>query len=266
VPVNEAIRLGDGAAFERAWHAADGCAVRHAVVDRRDLGLRLAAWCRDLRANLQDAGAFDAMPDNDPDAIRRALGALRRQQLLCALREGEFGAEQANEAIETSLRKGIEGLGNATWYPGRAVMISRNDYAYDLFNGDVGICLLDAQGNLRVWFDAPANAPEMTASDAGPSLRSFATGSLPAHQGAFATTVHKSQGSEYERVAVLLPPEKDNAVLSRQLLYTAFTRARSRIELWVADDVLAATIASSVQRSAALRLRLAQRSKDLPDG
>jgi len=259
VPINETIRLGDGAAFERAWQAADGHALRHAVADRRDLGLRLAAWCRDLRASLQEAGAFAAIPGDDPDAIRRVLGALRRQQLLCALREGEFGAEQTNEAIETSLRNGIESFGNATWYPGRAVMISRNDYAYDLYNGDVGICLRDAQGGLRVWFDAPANAPKEPVSDAGPSLRSFATSSLPAHQGAFATTVHKSQGSEYERVALLLPPEKDNAVLSRQLLYTALTRARSRIELWVTDDVLAATIASSAKRSAALRLRLAQR-------
>ena len=259
VPVNEAIRLGDSAAFERAGQAADGCAVHHAVVDRRELGLRLAAWCRDLRANLQESGAFDAMPDNDAHAIRRALDALRRQQLLCALREGEFGAEQVNDAIETSLRKGLEGHGNATWYPGRAVMISRNDYAYDLFNGDVGICLKDAQGGLRVWFDSPADAPKESASAAGPLLRSFAPGSLPAHQGAFATTVHKSQGSEYERIAVLLPPEKDNPVLSRQLLYTALTRARSRIELWATNDVLAATIASSIQRSAALRLRLAQR-------
>jgi exodeoxyribonuclease V alpha subunit len=258
VPVNEAIRQGDFAAFERAWQAADGCAVRHAVVDRRELGLRLAAWSRDLRVRVQESGAFDAMPDDDPEAIRRALDALRRQQLLCALREGEFGAEQANDAIETSLRKGIEGHGNATWYPGRAVMISRNDYAYDLYNGDVGICLKDSQGGLRVWFDSAADAAEESASDTKP-LRSFAPGSLPPHQCAFATTVHKSQGSEYERVAVLLPPEEDNAVLSRELLYTALTRARSRIELWATDGVVAATIALSIQRSAALRLRFTQR-------
>jgi exodeoxyribonuclease V alpha subunit len=260
VPVNEAIRLGDIAEFERAWRAAGGCAGRLAVVDRRDLGLRLAAWCRDLRASLEESGAFNPISNDDPHAIRRALDALRRQQLLCALREGEFGAEQANEAIEASLRKGIEGHGNATWYPGRAVMISRNDYAYDLFNGDVGICLKDAQGGLRVWFDSPAIAAEASASDAGPLLRSFATGSLPAHQGAFAITVHKSQGSEYERVAVLMPPEKDNAVLSRQLLYTAISRARSRIELWATDEVLATTIAASIQRSAALQLRFARGS------
>ena len=262
VPINEAIRLGDSAAFEHAWQAADGNAARHPVVDRRDLGLRLTLWCRDLRASLQESGAFDARTDDDPEAIRRVLAAFRRQQLLCALRDGEFGAEQVNDAIESSLRKGIEGFENATWYPGRAVMISLNDYAYGLFNGDVGICLKDAQGGMRVWFDSPPNAAQDPASAAGPSLRSLATGSLPAHQGAFAITVHKSQGSEYERVAVLLPPAKDNAVLSRQLLYTALTRARSRIELWATDEVLAAAIASSIQRSAALRLRFALR---LPD-
>jgi len=221
--------------------------------------VRLASWCRDLRANLQQSGAFDAMPDNDPDAIRRALAALKRQQLLCALREGEFGAEQVNDAIEASLRKTIEGYENATWYPGRAVMISRNDYAYDLFNGDVGICLKDAQGGLRVWFEGvTANGAMESATGIRPPLRSFATASLPPHQGAFAITVHKSQGSEYERVAVLLPPDKDNAVLSRQLLYTALTRAKSRIELWSTEEALVATIASSVERSAALRQRLEQ--------
>ncbi len=257
VAINDAIREGDLATFDSAWQAAGGSAVRHAVTDRRDLGVRIASWCRDLRANLQRSGAFDAMPDNDPDAIRRALAALRQQQLLCALREGDFGAEQVNDATEASLRKTIEGYENATWYPGRAVMISRNDYAYDLYNGDVGICLEDAHGGLRVWFEgSPANVTSESATSDQPSLRSFATGGLPAHRGAFAITVHKSQGSEYERVAVLLPPDPGNAVLSRQLLYTALTRAKSKIELWSAGDVLAATIASSVERSAALRLRL----------
>lgn len=260
VPINEALRKGNAVAFDNAWQAAERRVVRHAVANRRQLERQLEPWCDDLRGLLGAAGAFDPIAGNDRDAIRRALDALRQQQLLCALRESDFGAEQVNDTIEARLREGMDGYENATWYPGRAVMIARNDYAFDLLNGDVGICLRDDLGHLQVWFEgAPGKDLAASATDAHPPLRSFAPGTLPAHQGAFAATVHKSQGSEYERVAVLLPPDPDNAVLSRQLLYTALTRARSKAELWATEAVLQATIASSIERSAALGQRLVAR-------
>jgi exodeoxyribonuclease V alpha subunit len=257
VPINEAIRKGDLTAFNAAWQAVEGRAVRHEVATRDDLRKRLKPWCDDLRATLKAAGAFGSIADNDLAAIRRVLDALKQQQLLCARREGEFGAEQVNDAIELSLRRKIPKYENETWYPGRAVMITRNDYAYDLFNGDVGICLKIGEGPSQVWFEgSPVEGPPDQALSAPPPLRSFVPDNLPAHQGAFATTVHKSQGSEYERVAVLLPPDKDNAVLSRQLLYTALTRAKAKAELWGTEEVLQATLAASIERSAALRQRL----------
>lgn len=257
VPINAAIQKGDLDAFNAAWHSAGENAVHHAVADKAALGRRLQAWCRDVHRELGAAGAFDAIRDDDHDAIRKAMQALKRQQLLCARREGEFGAEQVNAAIEADMRKRIMESSDETWYPGRAVMITRNDYAYDLFNGDVGICLRDGNGALKVWFESgPKQASDGLAAGKDPVLRSIATGSLPAHQGAFATTVHKSQGSEYGRVAVLLPPDKDNAVLSRQLLYTALTRAKARIELWGTQEVLEAALARPVERSAALRRRI----------
>ena len=80
------------------------------------------------------------------------------------------------------------------WYSGRAVIVTRNDYAAGLFNGDVGLCLADVDGHLRVWFEG---------ADGG--VRSFAPHALPAHETAFAITIHKAQGSEYRHAAVLLP-------------------------------------------------------------
>lgn len=256
VPINEALRLGDQAGFESAWSAAGAQrAALSPVSTRPELGRLLGRWSSDLQAVLQQAGALDSIDDHDETAIIAALRALRERQLLCALREGEFGAEHCSDLIETALRKRSGVDDDQTWYPGRAVMITRNDYSTDLFNGDVGICLRHADGSLRVWFEPNTSAPGSDQSP-GTVVRGFAPGSLPVHQGAFAVTVHKSQGSEYSRVAVLLPPDPENAVLSRQLLYTAITRAREGFALWSAPEPLAKAIATSVERSAALRRRL----------
>ena len=256
VPINDAIRRGDMAAFESAWQSAGSRAVRYQVGVRAELNTRLKAWSRDLHATLDAAGAFGPITGGG-QAVRAVLSALREQQLLCARRESEFGAEQVNDAIEMSLRKKIPYYENETWFPGRAVMITRNDYAYDLFNGDVGVCLLDENDKLQVWFESsPDKSSAETSSNEQGCLRIFAPGSLPLHQGAFATTVHKSQGSEYEQVAVLLPADKDNAVLSRQLLYTALSRAERKAEIWGTEDVLQSALGASIDRSSALQQRL----------
>jgi exodeoxyribonuclease V alpha subunit len=194
--------------------------------------------------------------EGDLPAIERALAGLRRQQLLCALREGEFGAGQVNEVIEAQLRAGLDGYAEQVWYPGRAVMITRNDYASDLFNGDVGLCLrhcdIDGAERLQVWFEASPTADVR--------VRGFAPGSLPALQGAFALTVHKSQGSEYGRVAVLLPPDASSPMLSRQMLYTALSRARQSVEIWGSQAATHAALLSPMWRSGQLRQRLDPKS------
>ena len=87
-------------------------------------------------------------------------------------------------------------------------------------------------------------------------MRAFAPGGLPDHRGAFAVTIHKSQGSEYDHVALLLPPEADNRILSRQLLYTGASRARHTLELWATAAALAAALATPITRAGGLRQRL----------
>ncbi len=263
VPINDAIRQGDMPAFEQAWRAAgERRAIRREAGNTIALKHLLSSWCKALRANLDAVGAFSAVATDDHEAVGRVLLALRQQQLLCALREGEFGAEQANFLMEAAFRSHPDGASEADWYPGRSVMITRNDSATGLFNGDVGICLRHPDGNggsqLKVWFDATQATAAPGSSEGGAArLRSFAPGGLPSHRGAFAMTIHKSQGSEYGSVAVLLPPATESRVLSRQLLYTAVSRARLAVSLWGGEDVVRGCIETAIHRSGTLASRLA---------
>lgn len=272
LPVNEAVRVGDPDAFVAACDAA-GAAVRRIPAGTiAELRAALVRWAQGLGASLEQAGAFDHLPP-DTDAAQyaalTALDGLRERQLLCALREGEFGAEAANYQLEGLVRRGAirDGLAGqeGEWYPGRAVMITRNDYTAGLFNGDVGVCLRDADGALGVWFEVTVQPDAASAgaerSDVEqPAKRRhavrFSPGGLPYHQGAFAITIHKSQGSEYRHVAVLLPPEQDNRVLSRQLLYTGLSRARQGVEIWAEDGALERAITTPARRWSGLRRKL----------
>lgn len=255
VSINDAVRDGDAVAFQRAWNDAGvaGRAVRHPLRDRGDLEARLASWTRQLQAGLAEAGAFAVIRRSDAQTIQQCLTVLHSQQLLCALREGEFGALAANQMIEAGLRRSLSGpSGNdVRWYPGRAVMVTRNDPASGLFNGDVGLCLrLADEGSeaiLQVVFDG---------GDAGTGLRLFDPDDLPETEGAFALTVHKSQGSEYRQVAVLLTPDDSHPLLSRQLLYTALSRAQAQVQLWSTQAALDACLGRAARRLGCLAARL----------
>ncbi|WP_232227639.1 exodeoxyribonuclease V subunit alpha [Aerolutibacter daejeonensis] len=259
VPINDAVRNGDVAAFQDAWRAAGSQAVRHAPLDRRALDPLLSAWARRVETALSQACAFDVLHDADPAAARRALSALHAQQLLCALREGPFGAVDANARIEHHLRRSetLAEWAGADWYPGRAVMVVRNDYASNLFNGDVGLCLRvrldDGREVLRVAFEGVAGNDSEGDT---PAVRWFDPDTLPAHEGAFALTVHKSQGSEYRHVALLLPPVAEHPLLVRQMLYTGLSRARQSVELWGTSDAVIACMDNALTRAGRLRERI----------
>jgi exodeoxyribonuclease V alpha subunit len=123
-------------------------------------------------------------------------------------------------------------------------MVLRNDYLLKLFNGDIGIALPGPDGALAVHFP-----------DAEGGWRRIAPARLPPHQTAYAMTVHKSQGSEFDGVLVLLP-EHRSRVLTRELLYTGITRARERVAVGASAEVLAATIAAATHRHSGLIARL----------
>jgi len=174
--------------------------------------------------------------------------ALGRFRVLCAEREGARGVVAINQFVGQQFRKlldhPLDPGGRSEWYPGRPVMMLRNDYVLKLFNGDIGIVLPDASDTPMVFF------PD---SDVG--FRVVAPLRLPEHETAFATTVHKAQGSEFDRVMLMLPA-KPNRVATRELLYTAITRSRSGVTIVGGVEVVEKAIVSPTRRYSGLVARL----------
>ena len=213
----------------------------HATLADRTV-TRLAAGFAPYADALAEALAADT-PDPLP-----LFDALNRFRILCATRSGPRGVDQVNAAMAAQVRRaaGVTLAVGAQWFAGRPVMVTRNDYALGLFNGDIGIALPGASGALRVYFRT---------GDGG--LRAVSPAALPPHDTAFALTVHKSQGSEFQH-AVLMLPSVFSRVLSRELVYTAITRARERVEVIGARAVLAQAIATPTQRDSGLAARIAE--------
>jgi exodeoxyribonuclease V alpha subunit len=177
-------------------------------------------------------------------------------QLLCAVRQGPFGVEQVNLSVETMLHQAglIQHSSQPSarqaslWYAGRPVMVTQNDYALGLMNGDVGICL--ARPYQGKWILAVAFASE----DSSKAVRWVLPSRLQQVETAYAITVHKSQGSEF-RHAVLVLPDQFSPVLTRELIYTGITRAAKLFSLVCAKaDLLSLAIEQKVQRHGAVRL------------
>ncbi len=174
-------------------------------------------------------------------APEQVIAAFGEYQLLCGLREGPFGVSGLNERLEQLLvqKRKITRQPHSRWYDGRPVMISRNDSALSLFNGDIGIALDRGQG-MRVWFQMPDG-----------SVKSVQPSRLPEHDTAWAMTVHKSQGSEFNHAALILPTQL-SPVITRELIYTAITRARQRLSLYADERILAQAIATRTERRSGL--------------
>ena len=198
------------------------------------------------------AAYFDAVAAGDLLATARAWDAFR---VLCAVHDGPRGVMAVNERVTLWARQRLRALDTAPrspWYAGRPVMVLRNDPALRLYNGDIGLTLPDpaADGALRVFFPAAA----ATASGPG-AWRGVAPSRLPEHLTAFAMTVHKAQGSEFDH-ALLLLPAQGSRVLSRELLYTAVTRVRRELTLCASAAVLTAALAQPTRRESGLHDRL----------
>ena len=206
-----------------------------------------AQACRAALAPVQGDGPADALDEASITALNTAFGRFR---VLCALREGPRGVQAVNDTLSRHLRQAITGdasqagAARQPWFAGRPVMVLRNDPALRLFNGDIGLTLPGPDGALRVMFPAE-----------GGQWRAVAPARLPAHETAWAMTVHKSQGSEFDTVLLLLPAHRSR-VLSRELLYTGITRARQRVLLAASAGVLGAAVQASSQRHAGLQARL----------
>ncbi|QDH68757.1 exodeoxyribonuclease V subunit alpha [Marilutibacter alkalisoli] len=185
-----------------------------------------------------------ARTDSPAEALRLAT----RLRLLTAVRDGPQGARSVNARVEAILSGsrlgGSRGRG-AGHFHGRLLLITQNSYRHRLFNGDIGICLRDDDGHLVAWF--PGEDPSQP--------RPFHPATLPAHESAFAMTVHKAQGSEFDEVWLLLP-ERSTRVLSRELVYTGITRARRELHLAGSAGIIEAALARHASRWSGLGWRL----------
>ena len=227
-----AIRAGSDATLD--WPATIALAAPEAVaiVDEA-----LRAW----RAAL-DAVAAGA------DA-QRVLAAYERHRVLAAMRDGPCGVDALNAAISLRVRRRAPGTGGSDWYAGRLAMVTKNEPGLGLFNGDVGVCLPQPGGDVR-------DGDLMVAFEGPAGVRLFPVLQLPACQDAWALTVHKAQGSEFESVA-LVPAPAGHALATRELVYTGVTRARRRLSIWGSRAAVEDAALRPTQRHGRLAGRLA---------
>jgi exodeoxyribonuclease V alpha subunit len=187
----------------------------------------------------------------DDDAA--ALVALGRHRLLCAHREGPYGVGGWNRLVERLVAERTGVTHYDEWYAGRPILVTANDYDQLLNNGDMGVTLRRPDGRLRV------------AVQVGSEVREFATTRLSGVETVHAMTVHKSQGSQAATVSVVLP-DAESRLLTRELFYTAVTRAQERVRVVGSEASIRAAIGREVQRASGLRERLRAELGGAPQG
>lgn len=188
--------------------------------------------------------------------ISRALRKMNDVRILCAVRESDKGVYAVNRLIESLLRNSCAGFNpEKEFYHNRPVMITRNDYILDLRNGDVGIIReVTERGGKSMYAFFEGSEPDR--------IRKIPASLLPDHETVFAMTIHKSQGSEFDKVVVILPDENaGRKILSRELFYTAITRAKTGVLVQSSPQTLDACFQKCVTRSSGIMQRLADLSK-----
>ncbi len=204
----------------------------------RELALLLSMW-QERHYAIDRSGAsldsFGAMANDDPDAISALLASLEKARILSPITYGRSGTAGINAFLRERIGPHIDPSGSAGLYAGMPVMILRNDYTRELFNGDVGILLKKDDGNYSAAFGGVGE----------PVVHPVEV--LPPFDTAYAITVHKSQGSEYGEALIVIPDATPEAMLSIELLYTAVTRAKNLVIIYANK--------SSLLRSAATRTR-----------
>ena len=222
-----------------AHQGGEATAISHMAVHGRGKVASYAAYAEQLGRWCSDALTTE---DAHQQWVRDVLLAFDRFRLLCAVREGDWGVSGLNRAVEAGLQQQGVIRKDGEWYSGRPVMVTRNDAQLGVFNGDIGMALpsFSDPRRLRVYFLQ------------GEALHHVSTARLAHVETAFALTVHKSQGSEFEHTALVLSAQGGN-VLSRELVYTGITRARLAFSLWAeVPGLLGSAIASPTQRSSGL--------------
>jgi len=227
--LSTAVNRGDAAGALDILGSGAGDELKGRVLPRPDA---LEATLRDCI--VEGYGRFLAA-DDPLDRLRR----FEEFRVLCPVRDGPYGVTAMTRLIERILAGAgmLDPVGQ--FYSGRPVLVTENDYTLGLFNGDIGIVVREGD-TLRACFTAGNG-----------SVRRISPLRMPAHETAWAMTVHKSQGSEFDRVLFVLP-ERDSPVLTRELIYTGITRARSSLEIWTRDEILAGAVSRRTLRGSGL--------------
>jgi len=177
-------------------------------------------------------------------SVEMAFEAFAQFRLLCLHRKGKLGVEAMNRLVESLLLRHKVISAQSEWYRGRPVMIRHNNYELKLFNGDIGIAWGEPGAELQVYFIGKEG-----------ELRSFSPTRLPEFETVYAMTVHKSQGSEFERVVMVLP-NMESPLLSRELIYTGITRAKKSVQLWGSERIFKQAVEKRLYRASGLLDRL----------
>ena len=237
---------------------ASGVGLLAAAIRRRDVQTALAVFRDNPDTTLRDLADPAAFQDlaNETAAewaahIRDSTDAdaFPARRVLCARRHGPFGVTRFNGLVERRLREMAVIRDNDEFFPGRPIIVTRNDRPTGLSNGDTGVVVVDDQHRRRVWF------PDLAGQDADDPRLLVSPSRLPEHESFFALTVHRAQGSEYDEV-VFIPGEADSPVNTRELLYTAVTRARQRVTVRADEGTVAAAIRRRTARATGLPERL----------
>ncbi len=177
--------------------------------------------------------------------IKEALELFEKSRILTALRNGEFGMDELNKKISHRLLQNHNLVQHGDEFHGKPIMITRNDYELDLFNGDIGL----------IWWSEESKQFNAHFPSSNGEVRTLSTRQLPQHETAFAMTIHKSQGSEFDNLLLILPP-KATPVVSKELIYTGITRAKKQVLVAGNEAIFVQACKESVKRSSGLDKKL----------
>ncbi len=202
---------------------------------------------RSFKDLVSEAGSMDSAAlsnsDSGHEILGQVFGGVERARILSLVRNGIYGCTGINRQIAQDLGLEFESLAWAErdYFTGAVIMITQNDYSKELFNGDVGVVIRDRMGAYRAFF------PRFG------SFIGFSMDLLPPWELAFSMTVHKSQGSEFDDVLLVLPEDETHRLLTREIVYTGITRAKKRIIIYGAEAALATALERKIERQSGLR-------------
>ncbi|ALG69539.1 exodeoxyribonuclease V subunit alpha [Beggiatoa leptomitoformis] len=250
VLLRKSYRFDDNSGIGKVAHAVKAGDGKGALTALKTAGSNVRWHDLPVHSSLQNAlhdsvvegfSRYLSVVNKDPQAVLQAFDEFR---ILCALRRGLYGVESVNRVVEQILKTAGLIKSYYPWYVGRPILITRNDYTTHLYNGDIGVVLWsrEVRNELQAYFPA---------TDGG-EPRAFWLNRLPEHETVYAMTIHKSQGSEFDKILMLLP-EQESPILTRELLYTGITRAKKAVSIWGNEAVFSQAVQTRIQRNSGMR-------------